>query len=84
MDFTRQQVLFHRIHQHELDRRVSDVAELAVLSLGVQDNTSGSALLSLAARLHDPSVEVADELGEDLALYGDLAAGRDHAEDLGL
>ena len=51
MDFTRQQVLFHRIHQHELDRRVSDVAELAVFSLGVQDNTSGSALLSLAARL---------------------------------
>ncbi|MEV6243015.1 winged helix DNA-binding domain-containing protein [Lentzea sp. NPDC051838] len=57
MDLTRQQVLFHRIHQHELDRRVSDAAELAVLSLGVQDNTSGSAVLSLAARLDKPSVE---------------------------
>lgn len=57
MDFTRQQVLFHRIHQHELDRRIADAAELAVFSLGVQDNTSGSALLSLAARLHDPSVD---------------------------
>lgn len=57
MDFTRQQVLFHRIHQHELDRRVASAAELAVFSLGVQDNTSGSALLSLAARLHDPSVD---------------------------
>ncbi|MFS8101367.1 winged helix DNA-binding domain-containing protein [Lentzea alba] len=54
MDFTRQQVLFHRIHQHELDRRVSDAAELAVFSLGVQDNTSGSALVSLAARLDKP------------------------------
>jgi hypothetical protein len=57
VDFTRQQVLFHRIHQHELDRRVASAAELAVFSLGVQDNTSGSALLSLAARLHDPSVD---------------------------
>jgi len=57
VDFTRQQVLFHRIHQHELDRRIADAAELAVFSLGVQDNTSGSALLSLAARLHDPSVD---------------------------
>lgn len=57
MDLTRQQVLFHRIHQHELDRRTSGAAELAVLSLGIQDNTSGSALASLAARLHEPSVE---------------------------
>ncbi|WP_053739412.1 winged helix DNA-binding domain-containing protein [Nocardia sp. NRRL S-836] len=55
MDLTRQQVLRHRIHQHELDRRVSDAAELAVFSLGVQDNTAGSALLSLAARLTTPT-----------------------------
>jgi hypothetical protein len=57
VDLTRQQVLLHRIHQHELDRRVSDAAELAVFSLGVQDNTSGSALLSLAARLDAPSTD---------------------------
>ncbi|MDX3658723.1 winged helix DNA-binding domain-containing protein [Streptomyces sp. ID05-26A] len=57
MDLTRQQVLLHRIHQHELDRRISDAAELAVFSLGVQDNTSGSALLSLAARLAEPKVD---------------------------
>ncbi|SEQ14615.1 Winged helix DNA-binding domain-containing protein [Lentzea xinjiangensis] len=57
MDLTRQQVLRHRIHQHELDRRVADAAGLAVFALGVQDNTSGSALLSLAARLTDPAVD---------------------------
>jgi len=57
VDLTRQQVLRHRIHQHELDRRTSDAAELAVLSLGVQDNTSGSALLSFAARLAEPEVD---------------------------
>ncbi len=57
MDLTRQQVLFHRIHHHELDRRISGAAELEVFSLGVQDNTSGSALLSLAARLDSPSVD---------------------------
>ncbi len=57
MDLTRQQVLLHRIHQHELDRRISDAGELAVFSLGVQDNTSGSALLSLAARLDVPEVD---------------------------
>lgn len=57
MELTRQQVLRHRIHQHELDRRTGDAAELAVLSLGVQDNTSGSALLSLAARLTEPSTD---------------------------
>ncbi|WP_394613815.1 winged helix DNA-binding domain-containing protein [Lentzea sp. JNUCC 0626] len=57
MDLTRQQVLFHRIHQHELDRRTSDADELAVFSLGVQDNTAGSALLSLAARLKTPTTD---------------------------
>ncbi|HEX7305964.1 winged helix DNA-binding domain-containing protein [Lentzea sp.] len=57
MDLTRQQVLLHRIHQHELDRRTGDATELAVLSLGVQDNTSGSALLSFAARLAEPEVD---------------------------
>ncbi|MFD4642083.1 winged helix DNA-binding domain-containing protein [Lentzea sp. NPDC058436] len=57
MDLTRQQVLLHRIHQHELDRRTGDATELAVFSLGVQDNTAGSALLSLAARLDAPTTE---------------------------
>ncbi|MFD4670870.1 winged helix DNA-binding domain-containing protein [Lentzea sp. NPDC058450] len=57
MDLTRQQVLLHRIHQHELDRRTSDATELAVFSLGVQDNTAGAAVLSLAARLKAPSTE---------------------------
>ncbi|TWP49246.1 winged helix DNA-binding domain-containing protein [Lentzea tibetensis] len=53
-DLTRHQVLAHRIHAHELDRRVTSAAELRVFDLGVQDNTAGSAALSLSARLDDP------------------------------
>lgn len=53
-DLTRHQVLAHRIHAHELDRRMTSAAELRVFDLGVQDSTTGSAALSLSARLDDP------------------------------
>ncbi|GLZ35745.1 hypothetical protein Lesp02_79320 [Lentzea sp. NBRC 105346] len=53
-DLTRQQVLAHRIHMHELDRRVRKAADLRVFDLGVQETTNSGALLSLAARLDKP------------------------------
>ncbi len=50
-DVTREQVLAYRVAAQGLDRAAQSVSELAVLDIGVQDTSTGSARLALAARL---------------------------------
>ena len=49
-EVTRAQALAYRVVAQQLDRPGGDVADLAVLDLGVQDSPPGSAAASLAAR----------------------------------
>ena len=55
MEVDRAQVLAYRVAAHEFDRAVADPADLAVLSIGVQDSPYGSAQQALAARLPKPA-----------------------------
>jgi hypothetical protein len=68
IEFDRQQVLAHRVHAHEFDRRVSSPADLAVLDLGIQDTPVGAARQALAARL--PGSSAPDGAWSDDALFG--------------
>ncbi|MBC6470994.1 winged helix DNA-binding domain-containing protein [Actinomadura alba] len=54
LDVDRGRVLAYRVMAHGLEREAGDVADLAVLDLGVQDTPSGSARLALAARSATP------------------------------
>ncbi len=68
IEFDRQQVLAHRVHIHEFDRRVARPADLAVLDLGIQDTPVGAARQALAARL--PGSSASDGARSDDALFG--------------
>ena len=51
VDVDRDQVLAYRFAAHGLDRQVSEPTALAVLDLGVQDSSAGSARQAVVARL---------------------------------
>jgi len=51
IEVSREQALAHRIHVQGLDRSVDDAKDLDLWELGIQDTPTGSAGLSLAARL---------------------------------
>ncbi|CAN5494205.1 crosslink repair DNA glycosylase YcaQ family protein [soil metagenome] len=51
IEVSREQALAYRIHAQGLDRSVEDAKDLDLWDLGIQDTPTGSAGLSLAARL---------------------------------
>jgi len=74
---TRGQVLAYRAAAHGLDRQVSDPLALGVLDLGVQE-TRGSALLALAARLPAPPPPDLDPAGPLVLLWAARGAPHIH------
>jgi Winged helix DNA-binding domain len=58
---TREQVLAHRVVAHGFDRSARKPDDLAIVDLGVQDSPSGTAAVSLAARLPAARAAVPDD-----------------------
>ena len=58
---TREQVLAHRVVAHGFDRSANGPDDLAIADLGVQDSPSGTAALSLAARLRPSRAAIPDD-----------------------
>jgi hypothetical protein len=67
---TRRQVLDLRVHAQQLDRAVGDLADTAVLDLGVQDTGPDGGLWALALRGVDTAALDGDELATAWTIRG--------------
>ncbi|QJY48689.1 DNA glycosylase AlkZ-like family protein [Pseudonocardia broussonetiae] len=65
MELTREQVLAHRLHRHDLVERAASPDAVALLDLGVQDTPPGSLAAALAARTAEPAPATDDPADDD-------------------